>query len=154
MQVKVQELSHTALVARLLRADDSPERLALLDEVRRRLEGGPLTGSIVTREAAQAFLREHHETMATTSRFGANDVGMAEARGLIRALCLVGLLTGVEATGWYARITLCPDNGEHGGGQSWCNYCSDVCRHCGLPLVPVVQGSPKHCECKKEDVDD
>lgn len=109
----------------------------------------PLQGlapTVRTPAEAEAHLKELHEHMGAGGN--ANQLGQARAAGLLTGFVLCGLLTEREAKIWRDRLLECPDDGLHGGGQSWCNYCDDVCRDCGEPIRRGSHPS-RHCVCKK-----
>lgn len=50
----------------------------------------------------------------------------AHVRGLIDAAFILQTINLLERDGWMARISGCPENGEHGAGRVWCAYCGDI----------------------------
>lgn len=84
-------------------------------------------------DTAEAYLKAHHEDMGKGKDHGANPEGQAFARGLAQAFAAAGFLPKSRASWWGYRFNECPDDEWHGGGQTWCAYCDQVCRYCGRP---------------------
>lgn len=53
----------------------------------------------------------------------------AAAVGMIFMAEMLGLLDGLQVTGWYARLERCRDmevHGTHVGGRDWCAFCGEI----------------------------
>lgn len=53
-------------------------------------------------------------------------VEQSYVHGAIALAELTGMLTKEQAELWRFRIKTCPEQGDHGGGRSWCAYCGNV----------------------------
>lgn len=116
----------------------------------RLLSHGARPAQLRTHEDAEIFLRNWHDRMAVEDASG---LAAAKARGIIHGLKLCGLLSGDEAEAWTARVEKCPEDGLHGGGCSWCNFCGNVCRLCGLTMKDGKACLDEECLRRRADLE-
>jgi hypothetical protein len=101
-----------------------------------------------TAAEAEAYLKDRHDEMGDGG--SANETAQARVGGIMEGFVLCGLMTRREAKVWAGRFLECPNDGLHGGGQSWCPYCDNVCTRCGEPQR-VGSHPTRLCACPPED---